>query len=199
MRNKTVVLSIGIVIGITILGIIGVIFLRPYTFNGTAFQAPMTAANFQLQAASNQVVQLSDLRGKIVILYFGYMYCPDVCPATLSEIAKAVQALVVKSDDVQVIMISVDPARDTPEQLANYVKNFDSRFIGVTGSEEDIARVTALYGIYYEKEAGNVESGYLVSHTASVMVIDKEGYLKLVFPFGLGWEKMASDLRYLLR
>ena len=96
-------------------------------------------------------------------------------------------------------MISVDPARDTPEILAEYVSHFHPGFIGVTGTPEEIAQVAASYGIFYEAHEGTAATGYLVDHTATVLVIDQEGHLKLVFPFGTTAEDIAKDLAYLLQ
>jgi protein SCO1/2 len=104
-----------------------------------------------------------------------------------------------QADEVQTIMISVDPERDTPEMLAEYVTHFHPSFIGVTGSPEKIAEVATLYGIFYEAHEGTAATGYLVDHTATVMVVDQSGHLKLVFPFGTPAEDIAEDLAYLLK
>ncbi len=133
------------------------------------------------------------------MLFFGYTFCPDVCPTTLNELAQAMEILGKKSSQVQVIFVSVDPERDTPEHLAEYVSLFDPNFIGATASEEQLASLATLYGIYYEKEESNTDGGYLVSHTATVLVIDKKGYLKLLLPYGTSAEAIAADVAYLLR
>jgi protein SCO1/2 len=103
-----------------------------------------------------------------------------------------------QADNVQVLMVTVDPERDTQEILADYMSHFDSSFIGLTGKPEQIAEVATYYGVYYEKEKGNSALGYLVNHTATVMAIDKQGYLRIVFPFGTAAKDIASDLKYLL-
>lgn len=171
----------------------------PYQFHGTILQSSTEAADFTLMSSNGQRVSLSDYRGKLVLLYFGYTFCPDVCPATLAEIAGAMKILGEDAGKVQTIMISVDPERDTPEQLAEYVAHFDPNFLGVTGTPEQIAELATLYGIYYEKHEGSEASGYLIDHTATVMVIDQEGYLKLLLPFGTTAQDMADDLAYLLK
>ena len=96
-------------------------------------------------------------------------------------------------------MITVDPERDTQPVLAEYMPHFDSSFIGLTGTPDQIAEVATYYGIYYEKEEGNSSLGYLVNHTATVMAIDKDGYLRVVFPFGTAARDITADLDYLLR
>jgi len=93
----------------------------------------------------------------------------------------------------------VDPERDSPERLAEYVTHFDPSFIGVTGKPEELAQTASLYGIFYEKHEGTEATGYLIDHTATLMVIDQEGYLKLVMPFGVTVEEIADDLKYMLR
>lgn len=178
---------------------VGWLWFRPPSFHGTVMQSPEAAPDFTLQAAGGRTVSLSDFRGKYVLLYFGYTFCPDVCPASLGNLAAALRQLGKKADEVQVIMISVDPQRDTPEKMAEYVAHFHPSFIGLSGDEREIARVAALYGVFYEKQ--EVESGaeYLVNHTATIMAIDREGRLKLIWPFGVTPGEIASDLEYLLR
>jgi protein SCO1 len=172
---------------------------KPYQFHGTILQSNTEAAGFTLISSNGQRVSLDDFRGKLVLLYFGYTFCPDVCPATLVEIAGAMDILGEDASQVQTIMVSVDPERDTPEQLAEYVAHFDPNFLGVTGTPEEIAELATLYGIYYEKHEGSEASGYLIDHTATVMVVDQEGYLKLLLPFGTTAQEMADDLAYLLK
>ena len=173
--------------------------LQPYTFHGTVLQSPQPAPDFELTASHGQKVSLQDFEGKLVMLYFGYTFCPDVCPATLSELRGALELLGGQADEVQTIMISVDPERDTPEMLAEYVAHFHPSFMGVTGTPEEIAEVATLYGIFYEAHEGTEATGYLVDHTATVLVIDQDGHLKLVFPFGEPAENIAEDLEHLLK
>jgi protein SCO1/2 len=197
--NKTIWLFIiGLVVGVALVGFVVLPMLQPYTFHGTVLQSSQPAPNFELDAAQGKV-RLQDLQGDLVMLYFGYTFCPDVCPATLGELANALDILGSDAKNVQVIMISVDPERDTPEILAEYVEHFHFSFMGVTGTPEQIAQVAALYGIFYEAHEGTAATGYLVDHTASVMVIDQDGHLKLVFPFGTAAEEIAEDLEHLLK
>jgi protein SCO1/2 len=172
---------------------------QPHIFAGAIIQSNDKAPQVELLASNGQTVRLTDYAGEIVVLYFGYTFCPDVCPATLSKLADAMDILGDKADDVQVIMVSVDPERDTPEMLADYVKHFHPDFLGITGERAAVDRVATLYGVYYEKEEGSAATGYLVNHTATVMVIDRDGYLKLVLPFEGTAEEIAGDIGYFLR
>lgn len=171
----------------------------PHTWTGMLMDPLAPVNDFSLTAAGGKPVRLSDFRGKLVALYFGYTYCPDVCPTTLAELAAGMRDLGADAQQVQVIFISVDPARDTPERLADYVANFDPSFIGITGSPEAIAAVATPLGIYYQAHEGTAATGYLVDHTATVMVLDRQGRLRLLLPFGTTGAQAASDLRALLR
>ena len=191
---------IALVISVVVAGLAaGVYFFRPHTFHGTVIQSPDPSYNFTLTSADGDV-SLSDYRGKLVLIYFGYTFCPDVCPATLANVGQALRNLSEsQANDVQLIMISLDPERDSPEKLAEYVGHFYPSFIGITGSSEKLAEVTSLYGIFYQKSEGSTADKYLIDHTATLLVIDREGYLKLVFPFGVTVDEIADDLKYMLR
>jgi protein SCO1/2 len=173
--------------------------LRPYTFHGTVIQSEQVSPDLTLTTQYAQKASLSDFRGKLILLYFGYTFCPDVCPTTLSEVSQAIELLGNKAEDVQVIMVTVDPERDTPEQLGTYLAHFNPEFLGMTGTQEEIDQAAALYGVYFQKHEGTEATGYLVDHTASLMVIDEEGHLKLIYPFGTPASDIADDLAYLLR
>ncbi len=175
------------------------LFERPYTYHGTVIQSPSPAANFTLTGAGGEEVSLHDFRDKVVLIYFGYTYCPDVCPATMVELKKAMEILEEDADKAQVILVSVDPDRDSPEKLAEYVTHFNPNFIGLTGTDDEIAGAATPFGIFYEKHPGTIESGYLIDHTASVVAIDPDGYLRLVYPFDTPGEAIAADIRELAK
>ncbi len=134
--------------------------------------------DFSLIAESGPV-QLKDFRGKVVLLYFGYTFCPDICPTSLSLMTQALNALSEKElDQVQGIFISVDPDRDTPERLAKYTEYFHDRIMGVTGTNEEVAEIAQRYGAAYQKVEGESQGGYLVDHTSVTQVIAADGSLK---------------------
>lgn len=198
-KNIRLIFAAGLMLGLALVLAWGLPHLQPYTYHGTILQTPIPAYDFELQSNQGQTIQLSDFRGQLVVLYFGYTFCPDVCPATLFELAEALEILGPDASQVQVIMVSVDPDRDTPERLAEYVRYFDPSFLGATGSPQQIQEVASQFGIFYEAHEGSAASGYLVDHTASVLVIDKNGYLNLILPFGTEAADIAEDLEQLLK
>ncbi|MBI5053875.1 MAG: SCO family protein [Chloroflexi bacterium] len=173
-------------------------WLRPPALHGLVMQPQQPAYNFTLMSHYGQTVSLSDFRGKWVMIYFGYIACPDVCPATLAELNKALLLLGKQSEKVQVVMITVDPERDTKEQLAGFMPHFNKSFIGLTGTSEQIKEAATYYGIYFAKHQEDTALGYLVDHTATVMLIDPDGYLRVVYSFGTVAKDFADDLKYLM-
>ncbi len=195
-RTLLVVLA---ALGVLAVIVAAVSLLRPYRFHGLVLEGDKPATDFELTAHTGQRVRLSDFRGKIVVLYFGYTFCPDVCPTSLSTLARAMKRLGPKADQVQVLMVTVDPERDTPAQLATYMSYFDPRFIGLTGTPDEIAAAATPFGIYYQRHAGSSASSYLVDHTATLTVLDTAGRLRLVLPFEISAEDVAADLAHLMR
>jgi protein SCO1/2 len=170
---------------------------QEYVFHGITTEAPQ-AAEFALTAQDGARVRLSDFRGKMALLYFGYTSCPGVCPTTLAEINQTLKAMGASAARVQVLMVTVDPERDTPERLRTYMAHFNSAFIGLTGTPKEVAAVASKYGIYYKKGEQSARGDYLVDHTSMVIVIDAAGRVRLLFPFGTTVEDMTSDLVHLL-
>jgi protein SCO1/2 len=173
--------------------------LNRSTPSSPLFERTAPVADFTLtRADTGQSVALSSLRGKVVVLYFGYTFCPDVCPMTLAKLAQARGLLGDQASDLQVAMVTVDPERDTPSVLTRYVTNFDPSFLGLIGTPEQLAPATTALGIYVKRNEGTAATGYLVDHTAHAMVIDRQGYLRLVMPPTLEGPTMANDLRVVL-
>ncbi|GAB4577308.1 MAG: SCO family protein [Anaerolineales bacterium] len=181
------------------LGYSGIQFLpQPYRFQGSAIEPPVPAADFTLQTHDGQPFTLSAQRGKVVLLFFGYTSCPDVCPATWGAFKKIAAQLGERAAEAQFVMITADPERDTPDQMANYITAFNPNFLGLTGSQEALQPVYEAYGAFVEKEETDGATGYLIAHTSRVYVIDQEGRLRLTFPFGMAAEAMAADVYHLL-
>lgn len=186
-------------VGTAVLLLSGILPFGPHQWNGLVMTSTQPVPNFTLWATDNRQVSLRDYRGKIVVLYFGYTHCPDVCPASMVELKKMMVGLDDQADEVQVIMVSVDPGRDTPEKLQEYVSYFNPSFLGLTGTEEELLSATTPLGIYYAKTEGTAASGYLLDHTATISILDRDGYLRLVYPFGTTGDEIAADLRYLIK
>ena len=172
-------------------------YLRQHTHRQYFTEVEITdiSGGGKAMKSGGKVHRLADYRGKVVLLYFGYTFCPDICPASLAELATAVATLDPGDRDrVQVMMISVDPARDTPEVLGSYMDYFDPTFVGFTGTEEQIATVAADYGVFYQAHEGTAATGYLVDHWAGTYLIDAEGRLVESFGFGTPGEDIAADV-----
>ena len=166
--------------------------------HGMVLQSPEPAMDFKLMSHLEQEVSLKDFRGEIVLLYFGYTVCPDVCPTTLAEVHKALDLLGDQADEVNFLMLSVDPERDTTEVMAEYLPHFDRRFIGLIGSPDKILEISTHFGIHYDRREADSALGYLVDHTATITLIDRKGHPRLVFPYGIKAAELAADIRYVL-
>ncbi len=141
---------------------------------------------------------LADFRGKAVVLFFGYTHCPDVCPTTLAELAEAMKRLGADAQRVQVLFVTVDPERDTPELLAQYVPAFDPSFLGLRGDAEATARVTREFKILVQKHEGASPGNYTVDHSAGTFIFDPQGRLRLYVSYGQGPDVFTHDIRALL-
>ena len=171
---------------------------------GTRIDPPMPAPDYTLQTAGGQTVQPEQFRGTLTAMAFGFATCPDVCPTTMQTLAEAVDLLPEDArDEVQVVLVSVDPERDGPDAIAAYARAFDPGFVGLSGTPEQVAHVADQLGIFYEKvgeDDGTASAaGYLVDHTASVYVLGRDGRPALLWSFGTTAGEMAADLEALLR
>jgi protein SCO1 len=172
-------------------------------FYGQALVPAKPAFDFHLVDQDGKPFQLSQMRGKAVLFSFGFTHCPNVCPTTLSDLAKVYQTLPVKDrEKVQILFVSVDPRRDKPETMKNYVPYFNDSFIGLTGTEAQIAEAAKAYGAYYEfihDSAANPDA-YTVNHSALIYLISPKGNWKLLYNFDqLGdSKKMVQDIEQVL-
>jgi protein SCO1/2 len=143
---------------------------------------------------------LSDQRGQVVLLFFGYTFCPDVCPTTLGAWKRVHEELGKDAQDVRFAFITVDPERDAPERLKAHVETFSEDFVGLTGTPEELQPVYNAFGVYFEKDAETESAaGYLVNHTASAFVIGPDGQWRLRHSFGTPVEDVVHDIRELLK
>lgn len=171
--------------------------LRPHPYSGSEILPARTAPEIQLTQADGTIYRLSEQQGKVVLVFFGYTHCPDVCPLTLGEFKQIKEKLGSKAANVEFVFITVDPERDTPQVMADHVARFDPAFIGLSGSEAELDPVWRAYGVYHEKVPASV--GYSMDHSAFTYVIDKQGNLRLTYDFGTSANDLLSDVEALLR
>ena len=157
-------------------------------------------SDFSLLDVDGKTRTLADFKGKVVVMFFGYTQCPDVCPTTLTEMQQTMVLLGPQADKVQVLFVTVDPARDTAVILKQYVPSFDPRFIGLRPADEAaLEKVTKDFKIYYKKVPGLSPGSYTIDHTAGSYVFDPEGHLRLYIKHAQGPETLAHDLKELLK
>lgn len=156
------------------------------------------AQRFTLTDHNGQRRSLADFQGKAVLLFFGFTHCPDVCPTTLARAKLALQKLGPDASKVQVLFVSVDPERDTPEVLKGYVTAFDPGFVGFTGRPEEIRQVAQDFRIVYQKSKGNGPNDYTVDHSTQTYVYDPQGRLRLYISHAQDVDAVVNDLRLLL-
>ncbi len=166
---------------------------------GTVLDPPKEIGDFTLTSHTGDPLSLSDLRGKAVLLFFGYTHCPDVCPMTLAEFKQVKRELGDAADRVAFVFASVDGERDTPERLAAYVGAFDPDFIGLTGDEATLREIGRDYGLFFQRSTyDNTQADYLVDHTASSFVVGPEGRLRIVYPYQTDPAIIAEGIAALL-
>lgn len=172
-------------------------FTAPPIMNGSVISPTKIAPDFTLDSDHGEI-RLSDLRGKLVLLYFGYTYCPDVCPTTMLTLKQAVAESGLDANELQVIFITVDPGRDTAERVGTYARYFNPSFEGLSGSQDQIARVADDYQIHFHYNDSESSTNYTVDHTSYILVIDRQGNQRLIWPHGMEADKIASDLKALV-
>ena len=168
------------------------------TFRNTDVTGLGYARDFALNDQDGKPRTLADFKGKAVVIFFGYTHCPDVCPTTMAEMAAVMKQLGTDADRVQVLFVTLDPERDTPALLKQYVPAFDPRFIGLSGDQEATARVAKEFRVFYQKVPGKDAGSYTMDHTAASYVFDPQGRVRLFVRHGQGPEPIAQDLKALL-
>jgi protein SCO1 len=170
----------------------------PAAFNATDITGANFAKGLTLTDHTGKTRSLTDFKGKVVALFFGYTHCPDVCPTTMSDLKTTMKLLGDKSDQVQVLFVTVDPARDTQEVLAQFVPSFDKRFIGLRGNLQETAETLGNFKIFYSKVEGKTKDDYSIDHSAGIYIFDKEGKVRLFMHNGEKPVEMESDIKQLL-
>jgi protein SCO1/2 len=194
-------LFIGLVLAGVILAVAA--FARPYQFQGTRIEPAFGALDASLTDQNGQAFALNDFRkpggqGKLALVFFGYTHCPDVCPLTMAEFKQIKEQLGDKAGAVSFVFITVDPQRDSPENIQTYLRNFDETFIGLTGDEAALQPVWDHFGVYREKQELGSAAGYLMDHSSRLYLLDAEGRMVMTFSYGMQADEIAADIRHLL-
>ncbi|NOK62625.1 MAG: SCO family protein [Chloroflexi bacterium AL-W] len=191
-RSLILVVSIGTLIAIMLSS------CSNYEFRGGTTETLIEAPDFTLTDTNGEPFRLSDHRGKVVMMFFGFTNCPDICPTSLGEMAAVKRQLGDKAENIEMVFVTVDPERDTPERLGAYVNQFDESIIGLHGTPEELEAVFKSYGVQAtRRDLPDSAVGYVVDHTASIYTIDRDGMWRVVFPFGMSVEDIHSDIEYL--
>jgi protein SCO1/2 len=197
--------KLGLIVAGVILGVVFSLggawwyFEQNYTYQGVLIDPPAQAPDFALTDQNGYVFQLSQQTGNVVLIFFGYTNCPDVCPITLSEYKQIKAALGERANNVSFVYITVDPERDTQERIREYLQNFDPAFIGLTGTEAELEPVWDSYGVYHLRQESESAAGYLIDHSARIYAIDPQGHWRLNYPFGMEPDRIAQDVAHLLK
>lgn len=165
-----------------------------------AFDPPRMAPEISWTDAEGKSLKLSQYRGKVVVLEFGFASCPEVCPVSLASLATARKMLGADAGNVQVVFVTVDPERDSASKLRDFLTNFDSTFVGVTGTTSQLAAARKDYGITATKHVyGKGKDDYSMDHSSYLYFVDREGKLRALMPFGRPPKDIAHDLQILLK
>lgn len=169
------------------------------SFNAVDITGADYARGFSLTDADGKLRTLADFKGKVVVLFFGYAQCPDVCPTTMSEMAQVKQQLGTDGDKLQVLFVTVDPERDTPAVMKAYMGAFDPAFVALIPTPEQLPALAKDFKAYYKKVEGKTPTSYSMDHSAASFVYDTEGRLRLYARYGAGVPAMVSDVKALLK
>jgi protein SCO1/2 len=156
------------------------------------------AHDFALKDFNGKPRTMADFKGKAVVIFFGYTQCPDICPTTMHDLGEAMKQLGPSADKVQVLFITVDPERDTPQLLSQYVPAFDKRFLGLTGTLPEIDKTAKDFHVYYQKVPGKTKDSYSVDHTAGLYIYDPEGRIRVFAGNTAAMDSIVHDLKILL-
>lgn len=189
---------IRLILGIMIVALTGVSYAQSQLKSGV-FEPPRAAPDFSLPSSRDAQFTLSQQRGKILVLGFGFTNCPNVCPMTLANLAQVNKNLGALASQIQVIYVTVDPERDHTTRLGEYLAKFNADFIGISGSAEQLSNVRQAYGIIAKKELKKNGMDYDVHHSSYIYLIDREGLLRALVPFGKTADDITHDIKILLQ
>lgn len=167
-------------------------------FKGSDISGTKLGRDMVMQDGTGQTRTLDDYQGKVAVVFFGFTHCPDVCPTAMAQLAQTMDLLGDEADNVQVLMITVDPERDTPEVLSAYVKAFHPSFVGLTGTAEQLSTTAKSFKAYYAKSAGATPEQYSMDHASSFYILDQDGEARVLVSGNATAEDIAHDIRQLL-
>lgn len=170
---------------------------RPAAFNGTDITASSLTMNVTLTDHTGRRRALADFRGKVVAMFLGYTHCPDVCPTTMGELKLALQRLGQDAGQVQVLFVTVDPERDTQQELARFITAFDPRFLGLRGTQDETQALARQMKVFFQRE-NQAGKDYAMTHYAGVFLFDRQGHIRILERSGTGVDALAEDMRLLL-
>jgi protein SCO1/2 len=199
MQTRFLQAGVGVLVGLVVVLLGWQFFDKPYTFRGSLIDPPAPAFDFSLSDQDGRAFRLSEQRGRVVLVFFGYTHSPDVCPVTLTEFQRVRQSLDELAEQVRFVFISVDPERDSPQVLKAHLANYDPAIIGLTGSRAELEPVWEKYGVYQAKREAGSAAGYLVDHTSRTYLIDPNGNWRLTYPFEMDPQAIVDDVTHLLQ
>ena len=200
MDKKLLWIGGGILFLIGLVAAVSILLAPPPSFRGTSYAEPFPpAADFTLTKADGTEFRLNEQRGKIVLLFFGYTTCPDYCPTTLAEMNQLMISLGDKAENVQVVFISVDPERDTPEKAQTYAGQFHPTFLGLSGTQAELEPIWQGYSIFREEVQSDSGLGTIINHTVRLYLVDAQGNMRLSYAYGTPVEDVVHDVELLLR
>jgi protein SCO1/2 len=198
MDKRTLLIGISLVALVALVGLI-LMLTGEYQYEGVLIDPANPAPPLNLTDSNGHEFDLEDYRGKVVLVFFGYTSCPDVCPSTMSDMKQVKAALGEAADEVQVVFVTVDPERDTVEKLHSYLALFDPSFIGLTGTTDDLEPAWNGYGVFREIDTeSETAAGYLVNHSSRLYLINPQGELALTYSFGTLPEDIAKDVKHIV-
>jgi protein SCO1/2 len=165
-------------------------------FNGSDITEARLNSSFELTSHLGKSTKIQDFEGKVVAIFFGFTYCPDICPTTMHELKTIKDSLGDDRDKLQVIFVSLDPERDTIKLMEKYVPSFDSSFIGLTGSADNIKKIASQYKVFYQKVGDG--KNYTIDHSSAIYLIDKKGNIRVRHTYGSSQAMIISDIRSLI-
>jgi protein SCO1 len=180
-------------------GLVAACSEKQQSFTSIDLTGATYAKDFELTDHNGQVRHLKDFVGKVVIVFFGFTQCPDMCPTTILELAEVKKNLGKDGDRFQALFVTVDPERDTPEILKAYMTNFDPTFLALTTTLEKLAELAKDYKVYYRKVPGKTPTSYTIDHSAGSYVYDTKGQLRLFTRYGTGATALTQDIQQLLK